>query len=99
MDALRAPASPAQTPDGSPRTAGPKPRDVLRLAQHPGGRLGRGAQPPSEFPSGPEPNGGARTVDAGPGLWDAVQRGIAVHLLSRPTTGFARHHRFVGRLR
>src|SRR2546428_556563 len=31
MDAVRAPAPPAQPPDGSPRTAGPQPRDVLRL--------------------------------------------------------------------
>src|SRR6266536_2026496 len=43
------------SPECSPRTAGPQPRDVLRLALRPGGRLGRGAEPPSEFPMGPRP--------------------------------------------
>src|SRR6266498_2823252 len=46
--AVRAPASPAQSPDGSPRTHGAQPVAVLRLALRPGGRFGRGAQPPSE---------------------------------------------------
>src|SRR2546426_10687606 len=45
---LRAPALPAQASGCSPRTAGPQPRDVLRLALRPGGGVGRGAKPPSE---------------------------------------------------
>src|SRR5207249_10375134 len=34
---LRAPAVPAEFPDGSPRTVGPQPHDVLRLARLPDG--------------------------------------------------------------
>src|SRR5439155_598807 len=48
IGALRAPAPPAQAPEGSPRTAGPQPRDVLRLAVRPGARFGRGAKPPGD---------------------------------------------------
>jgi len=43
---LRARAWPAQLPDCSPRTAGPQPRDVLRLAPRPGGRLRKGGEAP-----------------------------------------------------
>src|SRR5262245_1365400 len=45
---VRAPAPPAQFSDCSPRTTGPQPRDVLRLAARFWGRFGRGAKPPSE---------------------------------------------------
>jgi len=48
IGALRAPAPPAQAPEGSPRTAGPQPRDVLRLAVRPGAGFGRGAKPPGD---------------------------------------------------
>src|SRR2546428_10403012 len=34
----------------SPRTRGAQPAAGLRLAPRPGGRFGRGAEPPSEFP-------------------------------------------------
>src|SRR6266446_10464089 len=40
---LRAPATPAQSPDGSPRTHGAQPVAVLRLALRPGGRVWEGA--------------------------------------------------------
>src|SRR6266545_6221771 len=38
-------------PDCSPRTAGPQPRAVLRLALRPGGRRRKWGETPSEFPS------------------------------------------------
>src|SRR5438105_5434027 len=43
---LRAPASPAQFSDCSPRTAGPQPRDVLRLALRRGEVSEGGRSPP-----------------------------------------------------
>src|SRR5439155_6201308 len=46
---LRGPAPPAQAPDRSPRTRGAQPAAVLRLALRPGGRFGRGAEPPPSF--------------------------------------------------
>ena len=52
VDAVRAPALPAQPSDCSPRTRGAQPTAVLRLALRPGGRFGRGAKPPSEWESG-----------------------------------------------
>ena len=45
IGALRAPAPPAQAPEGSPRTAGPQPRDVLRLALPEGSPPTSGPQP------------------------------------------------------
>src|SRR5437867_10259900 len=46
VSGLRAPALPAQPPDRSPRTAGPQPRDVLRLGL-PDARLGRRVPSPA----------------------------------------------------
>src|SRR5713101_8880052 len=47
---LRAPASPAQFSDCSPRTVGPQPRDVLRLALRRGeGSEGGRSPPPSQL--------------------------------------------------
>src|SRR6266481_5689875 len=46
---LRAPASPAQFSDCSPRTAGPQPRDVLRLALRRGEASEGGRSPPPSY--------------------------------------------------
>src|SRR2546428_4161066 len=47
---LRVRSLPAPTLDCSPRTAGPQPRDVLRLALRPGGRLRKGGEAPLRVP-------------------------------------------------
>src|SRR5438309_3974952 len=61
---LRAPASPEQFSDCSPRTAGPQPRDVLRLALRRGGEVSEGGR-------GPLPSSLAVDVFAGGGFGGA----------------------------
>src|SRR5712692_1251188 len=56
---LRAPASPAQFSDSSPRTAGPQPRDVLRLALRRGEASEGGRSPPPSYLDG---DGGSRRL-------------------------------------
>src|SRR5947199_583185 len=70
---FRAPALPAQPLDGSPRTAGPQPRDVLRLALCPGGRFRKGGEAPRRVQrtgSTPRvrPSGAARLLQGRPAL-------------------------------
>src|SRR6266852_4031266 len=52
---LRAPALPAQFSDCSPRTAGPQPHDVLRLALRRGEASEGGRSPPPSFLGEPSP--------------------------------------------